>query len=86
MKVAMMSLVLVLGFIGAAHAEESATEKAGTKMNDAGRAMKKGMNHAKEAVCMEGDMKCAAKKAKHRVGEGVDATKDKAAEVKDKVD
>jgi hypothetical protein len=86
MKTAMMTLVLALGFMSAAHAEESATEKAGTQMNDAGRAVKKGMNRTKEAVCMEGDAKCAGKKMKHRATETGDAIKDKGAEVKDKVD
>ncbi|MBC7369980.1 MAG: hypothetical protein H7326_00340 [Bdellovibrionaceae bacterium] len=86
MKTAMMTMVLMMSFMGAAHAEESTTEKVGTSANDAKRAVKKGMNRTKEAVCMEGDAKCALKKGKHRMGEGVDAAGDKAAEVKDKID
>lgn len=76
----------MMSFMGAAHAEESATEKVGTSANDAKRSVKKGMNRTKEAVCMEGDLKCAGKKAKHRAGEAGDAMGDKASEVKDKVD
>jgi len=75
-----------MSFMGAAHAEETATEKVGTTANDAKRSVKKGMNRAKEAVCMEGDVKCAAKKAKHRATETGDVIQDKASEVKDKVD
>ena len=86
MKTAMMTMVLMMSFMGAAHAEESTTEKIGTHANDAKRAVKKGMNRTKEAVCMEGDAKCALKKGKNRVGEGADALSDKGAEVKDKVD
>jgi hypothetical protein len=61
-------------------------EKTADKARDAKRATKKGVNRVKEAVCMEGDVECAAKKAKHRVEEATDATVDKAKEVKDKVD
>lgn len=49
------------------------TKKAGRK---AKRMAKKGVHRAEEAVCMEGDMKCAAKKAGNRIEEGKDATVD----------
>lgn len=65
---------------------QTLSEKAVDKARDAKRATKKGVNRVKEVVCMEGDVKCAAKKAKHRVQEATDATVDKAKEVKDKVD
>lgn len=40
------------------------------------RAAKKGVNRVEEAACMDGDMKCAAKKAGNRVEETKDATVD----------
>ncbi|ASD64019.1 hypothetical protein [Bdellovibrio bacteriovorus] len=52
---------------------EVGTKKAARK---AKRTAKKTMNRAEEAVCMDGDMKCAAKKAGNRMEEGKDATVD----------
>lgn len=80
-----LSLLLVLG-LGFAHAEETMGEKAKATGHDAKRAMKKGANRVKEAVCMEGDAKCLAKKAGHRMEEGADYVKDKAVETKEAVD
>lgn len=40
---------------------------------------------AEEAMCMEGDMKCAAEKAKHRVQEGKDTATDKMKDMKDEM-
>lgn len=67
-------------------ANESMSEKANAKAHDAKRAIKKGAHRTAEAVCMEGDAKCLAKKAKNRVEEGKDYAKDKATETKDAVD
>ena len=50
------------------------------------RKMKKGAHRMEEAVCNEGDMKCAAKKLKHRAQETGNTIEDKAKETKDKVD
>lgn len=85
----MKSLLIVMalmGFSGAVHSEETIAEKAATAGRDMKRAAKKGMHRMKEAVCMKDDMKCLAEKAKHRGQEIGDAIKDKATEVKDKVD
>lgn len=71
---------------GALHAEETIGEKAAATANDAQRAVKKGAHRAEEMVCMEGDAKCLAEKAKHRAQEAGDYTKDKAKEVKNTVD
>lgn len=65
---------------------QTVSEKAADKARDSKRATKKGMNRVKEAVCMKGDVKCTAEKAKHRIKEGTDATVDKAKELKDKAD
>ena len=84
-KAILMSLCLVMGY-ASVHAEETVGEKAEAKAHDAKRGMKKGMHHTKEAMCMEGDAKCAAKKAGHRMDEGGDYAKDKAQETKNAVD
>lgn len=73
-------------FVGMAFAEQTVPEKAKDVANDAARSVKKGANRVKEAVCVEGDVECAAKKAKNRVKEGAEAAKDKVEEVKNKVD
>jgi hypothetical protein len=88
MKKTVIALAL-FGFLGGAtiaHAEETIGEKATATGHDAKRAMKKGSHRVKEAVCAEGDMKCLKDKAANRVEEAGDATKDKAKEVKNKVD
>jgi uncharacterized low-complexity protein len=87
MKTALiLTALLMTAAVLPAHAEETMGEKAAVTGNDVKRDAKKGMNHAKEAVCTEGDAKCAAKKMKHRAGEAKDATVDKAKEVKGDVD
>ena len=88
MKALMTSLALmgVIGFAGGARADESLPEKAKAAGNDAARAVKKTMHRAEEAVCTQGDVKCLEQKAKHRLEEAKDYTKDKAAEIKNDVD
>lgn len=81
-----MLCVAMLSFMSFAHAEQSATEKAADMGRDAKHSVKKGANRVKEAVCMEGDLECAAKKAGHRIEEAGSATKNKAKEMADKVD
>lgn len=61
-------------------------EKAADKGRDAKRAVKKGYNRTKEAVCMDSDAECAAKKAGHRIEETKDKAVDKTKELKNKVD
>lgn len=84
----LMMLIAVFGFVGVGtvHAEETVGEKAVATGHDAKRAVKKGANRVKEAVCMENDAKCLAKKGKHRLQEGGDYVKDKAVEAKNAVD
>ena len=85
MKKTMMCIAM-FAFMGFAQAEQSATEKAADMGRDAKHSVKKGANRVKEAVCMEGDMKCAAKKAGHRVDEAGGTVTNKAKETADKVD
>ena len=87
MKTALiLTACLMTAAVLPAHAEETMGEKAAVEGNNAKREVKKGANRVKEAVCTEGDAKCAAKKLKHRAGEAKDATVDKAKEVKGDVD
>lgn len=79
-----MTTLLFLGSAG--FASESLSEKASSTGKDVKRSAKKAWNRTKEAVCMEGDLECAAKKAKNRAGEGADYVKDKAQDVKNSVD
>jgi hypothetical protein len=85
MKAIILTLALV-GFTGAAHAEETVGEKTAATANDAGRAVKKGAHRVQEAVCAKSDAKCLAQKAKHRGEEAMEYTGDKAKELKNTVD
>ncbi len=85
-----ISVISVLCLLNPSSAEETQTEKAKVEINTVGRKATKTFNRTKEAVCgtLTGDNKveCLAKKAKNRVEEGSDAVKDKASEIKNKVD
>jgi hypothetical protein len=89
MKLLITSIVL-FGCLGICNAEETLTEKAQATGNTATRTAKKGVHRTQEALCgkLTGDNKaqCLAKEAKNHVEEGVDATVDKAKEVKNAVD
>lgn len=81
-----LALVLVLGMIGGyVHAEETMGDKASATANDVKRAAKKGADKTSEALCTEGDAKCAARKLKHRGTEAKDATVDKVEDTKNKI-
>ncbi|MEZ0393399.1 MAG: hypothetical protein ACAH59_14360 [Pseudobdellovibrionaceae bacterium] len=86
MSQVLIGFALTAGLTCSAVASESLGEKGSATANDVKRSAKKGWNRTKEAFCAEGDVTCAAKKAKNKVGEGVDYTKDKGHEVKDSVD
>lgn len=58
------------------------TKKMGRKTK---RMAKKGMHRTQEAVCMEGDVECAARKAKHRAEEGKDSAVDTMKDTKDQM-
>ena len=85
----MKHLLLTLGLLTAstyAIAEETPAEKTESHMDSAKHSMKKAGHRIQEAVCAEGDLKCAAKKAKHHAEEGADAVGDKVKETKHKID
>lgn len=69
-----------------AHAESTAKENATATARDVKRAGKKVAHRAKEMVCMKGDAKCLAEKAKHRAQEGAEAVSDKAKGAADAID
>jgi hypothetical protein len=81
-----ITLVLTLGCFSFAQADESVTEQAQVKSKNIKREAKKGVNRINEMVCTEGDAKCLAKKAKHRVEEGAEFVGDKTKEVVHKID
>jgi uncharacterized protein YjbJ (UPF0337 family) len=68
------------------YADETVTEKVAATSNDAKRGMKKGAHRVQEALCMDGDVECAAGKVKNRIIEAGDATSDAAVKVKNKID
>ena len=82
-------MIAVLGLMSypiIAHAEETTGEKIKADAKDAKRSIKKGAHRIAEKVCMKSDAKCLADKVKHRASEAKDATKDKASQIKNKVD
>ena len=100
MKKFLMSVVAVaalVSFSSVGHAEEKTVgekakevaAEAKVEANKAGRKAKrmakKGAHRVEEAVCMEGDLKCAAKKAGNRIEEGKDATVDAVKGAKDEL-
>lgn len=79
-------LTALISFAVPAFAAETAGEKVKSSAHDAKRATKKGAHRVAEKLCMKDDAECLADKAKHRAQEAGDATKDKARELKNKVD
>jgi hypothetical protein len=78
--------LVLLGTVGTAQASETIAEKAQATGNDATRAVKKAAHRADEATCLQSDVKCLQEKAKHRLQEASDYTKDKASELKNEID
>lgn len=85
-KTYLLSAVLLMFLSSSAIAEETLTEKLQTKVNDAERATNKAVNRAQEATCTDSDLECLKLKAKNRANETYDAAKDKASEIKNKID
>ncbi len=68
------------------YALETKDEKDQAATNELKRDVNKAVNRVQEAVCLESDTECLKQKAANRVDEATDAVKDKASEVKNKVD
>jgi hypothetical protein len=86
MKPILLCLALSALLGSSTFAEETAGEKAASTGRDVKRSVKKGAHRTQEAVCMKGDVECAAEKAKHRATEGKDYVEDKAKDAKDTMD
>ena len=67
-------------------AEETVSEKVENAKNVTVDSVKKGYRAAKDAVCMKGDLECAAQKAKHTAKNTADAAKTKTKKVINKID
>lgn len=83
---ALVAALIIVGFATSAQAAETMGEAATAKAHDVKRSMKKGMHRAQEALCAKGDVECLKQRAENRAKEAKDYTKDKAEEVKNKVD
>ena len=68
-----------------AHAEEGVGEKMSDKSSEIVDTTKSGLKKTgramKDAVCMKGDVACAAQKGKHKMQNGMDSVGDKANEL-----
>lgn len=81
----LISLLGLVALSAPAYAQ-SMREKAKDTANDATREVKKAGHRVEEAVCTGTKAECEKEKLKNRAIEAKDATKDKATELKDKVD
>lgn len=77
--------VIAFSLSSNAFAEETLIEKLEVQKNDTQRSANKAINRAKEAACTGSEAECMKQKAEHRASEAYDATKDKASELKNKI-
>lgn len=82
----LLSAVFLMFLSSSVIAGETLIEKLETKTNDAERTTNKAINRTQEATCTDSDAECLKQKAKNRASETYDATKDKASEIKNKID
>lgn len=80
------SLLALLALAALPAFAQSTGEKVKDAANDTTRAVKKGVHRTTEALCVGTKAECAKKKLEHRVTETRDDVRDKAVELKDKVD
>lgn len=85
-KTYLLSAVFLMFLSSSVIADETLTEKLETKVNDAERTTNKAINRAQEATCTDSTAECLKQKAKNRANEAYDAAKDKASEIKNKID
>ncbi len=87
MKCVFFGVLMVLGLIlSTAHATESVPEKVEASSKELKREAKKTVNRAEEALCTESEAECLKLKMKNRTAETWDALKDKATDLKNKLD
>lgn len=83
--IALASALMITGVSLLSHAETTTGEQVQEVGQDAAKNTKKAWRATKDAVCMKGDVECAAQKAKHKVQNAGDEISDKADDVKKKV-
>lgn len=83
-RFATSTLIFMMYFISAAHAEPTMAGKAENAANKTTDAVKKTVRDAQDKACevVNGKVECAAKKAKHSVQNAADAAATKADEIK----
>lgn len=88
MKYLVFASLLAISSVSMANEEygEAGTEKAEAELRNAKRKAKKATHRASEATCTEGAVGCTGEKIKNRAIEAKDYTKDKAKQLKNKVD
>jgi len=87
MKTHIKLVLISLSLFGAAGCkEETVPEKAEAAVNDVSRTLNKAKHRVGEAMCLESDLECLAKKAANKIEEAADATHDAAKELKNTID
>jgi hypothetical protein len=81
--------LLILGFVAtsaSASATETIVEKVTSAARATGRQANRGAHRLQEALCTDGEVKCALKKGANRVKEAGEAISDGFTDVKNKID
>lgn len=90
MNVLVLSVALIgfSGFSNVVHAETTTGEKIQEGAEDAGKNVKKSYREAKDKACemVNGKLECAGKRAMNKMRNAKDEAKDKANDVKKRVD
>jgi len=84
-----INLTVVLGFsvlLIASCSQETTAEKVQVKLNELQRTTTEKVHRIEEAVCTGSEVECLAEKAKNHIQETAEAVKDKASELKNKMD
>lgn len=84
--VKVVALLVISALFTNAYALETDNEKSEASSKELNRSVDKLGNRVEEAVCMESDTECLKQKVKNRAEETTDVVKDKASEIKNKVD
>ncbi len=87
MKISKILTMLLLSLMfTSVYALETEDERKEATKSELKRDTNKAVNRIEEAVCMDTDTECLKQKVKNRAQETTDAVKDKATEIKNKVD
>lgn len=87
MKLVSYVVLMILGLtLATVHATETVPEKVEATSKELKREAKKTVNRAEEALCTESEAECLQRKMKNRTEETWDTLKDKATDLKNKLD